>query len=165
MTAGPVRYARLSVRIAAGVLDLTLLIFAAALLSWLGIEAQSQELDNRAELYSAVLTLWREALLLPVAALMIAALALCWWRILATPGQLLMGCRVLRRRRAAPLDPFVALWRALAMLALAGPAAVPLVTAFFDRRRRAAHDFLSDSVVVEEDESRVSLDEWLSRLG
>lgn len=165
MTGAEVTYARFGVRVAAGALDLTLMLCAAALLTWLGIALQSLELDNRSEFYAAVVALWRDVLLLPAAVLVVIALALSWWRVLATPGQLLMGCRVLRRRRAAPLDPLVALWRAVAMLALAGPAVVPLLTLFLDRRRRAAHDWLSDSVVVEEDESRVSLEEWLSRLG
>ncbi len=165
MSADSGTYAGFRVRVAAGAIDLTLLAFAAAVLSWLGIEIQAIDLGSRAELYDAVARLWREALLLPTVVLVVAAMTLSWARFLATPGQLLMGCRVLRRKRAASLNVFVALWRAVAMLMLAGPAAVPLLTMFLDRRRRAAHDWLSDSVVVVEDESRVSLDEWLSELG
>lgn len=158
-------YARFRVRVAAGVIDLTLLAFVAAVISWLGIEIQAIDLDNRAELYDALARLWREVLPLPMLVLVLAAMTLSWARFLATPGQLLMGCRVLRRKRAVSLNVFIALWRAIATLMLAGPTAFPLLTMFFDRQRRAAHDWLSDSVVVVEDESRVSLDEWLSELG
>ncbi len=92
-------------------------------------------------------------------------MALSWTRLLATPGQLLMGCRVLRRKRFDSLNLYLALWRAVATLLLAAPAGVPLLVMFLDPGRRAAHDWLSDSVVVEEDESRVPLDQWLSELG
>ena len=158
-------YARFGVRVAAGAIDLTLLASAAAVLSWLGIELQTVDLDNRADLYQAVAGLWRGALLLPVLVLVVVAMALSWAKFLATPGQLLMGCRVVRRKRAESLNLFIALWRAMVLLMLAGPAAVPLLTMFVGRRRRAAHDWLSDSVVVAEDESRLSLDQWLSELG
>ncbi|HSS65069.1 MAG TPA: RDD family protein [Gammaproteobacteria bacterium] len=164
MKADSVTYARFGVRVAAGTIDLTLLALAVAVLSWLGIEIQAADLDSRAELYDAIARLWSEVLLVPVGVLMVAAMTLSWERFLATPGQLLMGCRVLRRGPAKSLNPFIALWRAVAMLMLAGPAAVPLLTMFFDRRRRAAHDWLSDCVVVVEDESQASLDEWLSEL-
>ncbi len=157
-------YARFGVRVAAGVIDLVLLACAAAVLTWLGLEFQPEALENRSELYQAIMQLWRNALLVPVLVLVVAVMALCWTGVCATPGQLLLGCRVLRRRGAGSLNVFLALWRALAMLALAGPAAVPLISMFFDSRRRAAHDWLSDSVVVVEDESRISLAEWLSRL-
>ncbi len=157
-------YARFGVRVAAGVIDLVLLACAAAVLTWLGLEFQPEALENRSELYQAIMQLWRNALLVPVLVLGVAVMALCWTGVCATPGQLLLGCRVLRRRGAGSLNVFLALWRALAMLALAGPAAVPLISMFFDSRRRAAHDWLSDSVVVVEDESRISLAEWLSRL-
>lgn len=165
MSAESIRYAGFGARIAAGAIDLTLLLLLASLLTWLGIEIQAPAPENRAELVQAAQELWREVLLVPMLILVIAALTLSWTRFLATPGQLLMGCRVLRRGRPVPLNPYLALWRGLAMLVLAGPTAVPLLIMFFDRRRRAVHDWLSDSVVVEEDESQVSLDEWLSELG
>lgn len=165
MSADAGAYARFGVRVAAGAVDLTLLACVAAALTWLGLEFQAAAPESRAALFEAIVRLWRDALLLPVIALVVAGTALSWARFLATPGQLLMGCRVLRRRRAASLNVFVAGWRAVAMLVLAGPIALPLLTMFLDPRRRAAHDWLSDSVVMVEDESRVSLDEWLSRLG
>lgn len=165
MTADWDPYARFGVRVAAGVIDLMLLVCAAAVLTWLGLEFQTAAIESRTALFAAIGQLWRGALIVPVLVLVVAGMALCWARVCATPGQLLMGCRVLRRRDAASLNVFLALWRALAMLALAGPAAIPLLTMFVDPRRRAAHDWLSDSAVVVEDESRVSLDEWLSRLG
>ncbi len=158
-------YARFGVRVAAGAIDLTLLAVAAAVLSWLAIEVQARDLESRAELYHSISQLWSEVLLVPAVVLVVAGMAFSWAQFLATPGQLLMGCRVVRRKRPVSLNLLVALWRAVVMLLLAGPTAVPLLTMFFDRRLRAAHDWLSDSVVVVEDESRVSLDEWLSELG
>ncbi len=165
MSAESIRYAGFGARIAAGAIDLTLLLLLASLLTWLGIEVQAAPPETRAELVQAAQELWRDVLLVPTVVLVVAATTLSWTRFLATPGQLLTGCRVLRRRRPVPLNLYLALWRGLVMLALAGPAGFPLLTMFFDRRRRAAHDWLSDSVVVEEDESQVSLDEWLSELG
>lgn len=164
MRASSDTYARLGVRVAAGAIDLTLLAVAAAVITWAGIEVQAAELNSRAELFDAISRLWRGVLLWATLVLVLAALTLSWTRFLATPGQLLMGCRVLRHRRATPLNLFLALWRAVAMLALAGPVALPLLTVFLDRHRRAAHDWISDAVVVVEDESRVPLDEWLSEL-
>jgi hypothetical protein len=158
-------YARFGVRVASGAMDLALLTLAAGVLSWAGIEMQAADLDNRADLYQAIGRIWREALLLPVSVVVVIAMALSWMKFFATPGQLLMGCRIVRRKRAASLGPFIALWRAVVMLMLAGPTAFPLLTMFLDRRRWAAHDWLSDSVVVVEDESRLSLDEWLIELG
>jgi uncharacterized RDD family membrane protein YckC len=159
------KYARFGVRVASGAVDLAVLGLTAAVLSWLGIEVQTLDLETRADLYQAIVRLWREALLAPVIILAAAAMAFSWMKFLATPGQLLMGCRVVRRKRNAPLSPPVALWRAACMLLLAAPTAIPLLTMFFDRQRRAAHDWLSDSTVVVEDESRPSLEEWLSELG
>jgi uncharacterized RDD family membrane protein YckC len=158
-------YARFGVRVASGAVDLTLLVLAAAVLSWLGIEFQTLELETRADLYQAIGRLWREALLAMVIVVAVAAMVLSWLKFLATPGQLLLGCRVVRRKGGAAIGPSVALWRAVSMLALAAPTAIPLLTMFLDRQRRAAHDWLSDTVVVVEDESRLSLDEWLSKLG
>lgn len=158
-------YPRIGVRVASGAIDLILLGIAAAMLSWIGIEVQTVELETRADLLQAIERLWRETLLPPVLILAVVAMALGWMKFLATPGQLVLGCRVVRSKRKAALSPIIALWRAVIMLLLAGPIAVPLITMFFDRRRRAAHDFLSDSVVELEDESRRSLDEWLSELG
>lgn len=157
-------YARVGVRVTAGFMDLVLLACAAAVLTWLGLEFQAAAPENRSELFQAIVQLWQNALFFPVALLVVALMALCWARVRATPGQLLLGCRVLRRRGAGSLNILLALWRAVAIFALAGPAAVPLLSMFFDPRRRAVHDWLSDSVVVIEDESRVPLDEWLSML-
>ncbi len=157
--------ASFGLRVAAGAVDLSVLLLAALLLTWLAIEIQGAELKNRSELTQAVVELWRELLLAPTLILALAAMTLGWTRFKATPGQLLMGCRVLRRKRPDSLNPYLSLWRAVATLLLAAPTGVPMLLMFLDPGRRAAHDWLSDSVVVEEDESRVPLDQWLSELG
>ncbi len=157
--------ASVGLRVAAGAIDLTVLLLAALLLTWLAIEIQGAELKNRSELIQAVAELWRKLLLVPTLILALAAMTLSWTRFKATPGQLLMGCRVLRRKRPDSLNPYLALWRAAATLLLAAPTGAPLLVMFLDPARRAAHDWLSDSRVVEEDESRVPLDQWLSELG
>lgn len=158
-------YAPFGVRVSSGAADVILLGLTAAVLSWLGIEVQTLDLETRADLCQAIAQLWREALLPPAIILAVAAMALSWMKFLATPGQLLMGCQVVRLNRHASLSPLIALWRAVIMIILAAPTAIPLLTMFFDPHRRAAHDWLSGSVVVVEDESRRSLDEWLSELG
>ncbi len=157
--------ASFGLRVSSGAIDLSVLVLAALLLTWLAIEIQGADLKNRSELVQAVAKLWRDLLLVPTLILALAAMTLGWTRFKATPGQLLMGCRVLRRRRSDSLNPYLALWRAVATLLLAGPTGVPLLVMFLDPGRRAAHDWLSDSVVVEEDESQVPLDQWLSELG
>lgn len=163
MSAGAAAYARFGARLASGTIDLVLLLCAAAVLTWLGLEIGAAAIQDRVELLDAMARLWREGLLIPATVAVIAGMTLCWTFWCATPGQLLMGCRVLSLR-GMPLHPLVALWRSLALLATAGPAAVPLATMFVDRRRRGLHDWLSGAVVVMEDESEVSLDEWLRRI-
>ena len=157
--------ASFGLRVAAGAIDLSVLLLAALLLTWLAIEIQGAELKNRSELTQAVAALWRELLLAPTLILALAVMTLGWTRFKATPGQLLMGCRVLRRKRSDSLSPYLSLWRAVATLLLAAPTGVPLLLMFLDPGRRAAHDWLSGSEVVEEDEARVPLDQWLSELG
>ncbi|MDX1527326.1 MAG: RDD family protein [Gammaproteobacteria bacterium] len=152
-------------RIGAGAIDLSVLLLAALLLTWIAIEIQGAELKSRSELSQAVVELWRGLLLVPTLVLALAAMTLGWTLFKATPGQLLMGCRVLRRKRTNSLNPYLSLWRAVATLLLAAPTGVPLLLMFLDPGRRAAHDWLSDSIVVEEDESRVPVDQWLSELG
>lgn len=164
MTGEPPDFARFGLRVAAGALDVTLFLCAAAVLTWLGLEIRAEPIGDRSALVDVVGRLWREALLLPVAILTIAAMAASWTWALATPGQMLMGCRVRRARADRPLNVLLAAWRSLLILALAGPAAVPLLTMFVDRRRRGLHDLLSDAVVVMEDESQVSLADWVRRL-
>ena len=164
MSSSDHRRARFGVRLGAGTVDLTLLALAAAVLTWLGVELHTDEISSRADLLGVIGQLWRDLLIIPFGVITVVGAALCWWRLLATPGQLLMGCRTRRFRRHAALNLPVALWRSVAMFALVGPLAVPLITLFVDRGRRAAHDWLSDSVVVMEDESRVLIEEWLSRL-
>jgi len=109
-------YARFGVRVAAGVMDLVLLACAAAVLTWLGLEFQAAALENRSELFEAIVQLWRKALLFPVLVLVVAVMALCWARVCATPGQLLLGsacCGVGARRRSTCSSHCGAPWRCL----------------------------------------------------
>jgi uncharacterized RDD family membrane protein YckC len=151
-------------RVAAGAIDIVLLATVVALLTWFGLTVADAMPENRPALVDAIAQLWRDALLLPTVLLVVIAMAICWSALRATPGQSLMGCRVARRRSGGPLNFFVALWRSLLLVASGGAVALPLLTMFFDPRRRGLHDWLSDSIVVVEDESSVCIDEWMKKL-
>ena len=76
--------ASFGLRVAAGAIDLSVLLLAALLLTWLVIEIQGAELKNRSELTQAVVELWRELLLAPALFLALAAMTLGWTRFKAT---------------------------------------------------------------------------------
>jgi len=98
---------------------------------------------------------------LPAFILVVAAsMALCGTVMMATPGQLLMGCRVGRAGDGQPLSRITALWRGFLLVLLGGTVGFPLITIFFDRDRHGIHDWLSFSMVRFEDESQISLGRW-----
>ena len=151
-------------RVAAGAIDIILLAPVAALLTWFGLTVAGAMSENPPALADAMAQLWRDVLLLPTVLCVVIVTAVCWSGLRATPGQSLMGCRVVGRRGGGPLNFFVALWRSLLLVASGGAVALPLLTMFFDPRRRGLHDWLSGSIVVVEDESSVSIDEWMRKL-
>ncbi len=164
MTAVAESPAGFRLRVAAGAIDIILLAIVAALVTWFGLTVADAMPENRPGLVDAMAQLWRDALLLPTVLCVVIAMAICWSGLRATPGQSLMGCRVAGRRNGGSLNVFVALWRSLLLVASGGVVALPLLTMFFDPRRRGLHDWLSGSIVVVEDESSVAIDEWMKKL-
>ncbi len=164
MTAAPGCSAGFRLRVTAGAIDIILLAVVAALVTWVGLNVTGATPENRPALVDAMAHLWGDALLLPTVLCVVIAMAICWSGLRATPGQSLMGCRVTGRRSGGSLNFFVALWRSLLLVASGGAVALPLLTMFFDPRRRGLHDWLSNSIVVVEDESSICIDEWMKKL-
>jgi len=159
-----VKYPGIRRRIAAGLIDLCLLAVAISIVTWFGLVLQGPAPESSRELFDGISRLWL-GVFMPVTLLVVLVLtAFFWTALMATPGQLLMGCRVARARNDRPLNLVVALWRSFLLVALGGPVAIPLISVFFDRRRRGIHDWLSSSVVVLEDESQIRLDEWMRKI-
>ncbi len=81
-------------------------------------------------------------------ALPLALLVALWSAMGATPGKLLMGCRVVSATDGSPITPRRALVRALCYLV----SGLPLYLGFFwigwDRRKQGFHDKIAGTVVV-----------------
>lgn len=160
MRLAPGRHPAIRHRVGAGALDLCFLGVAGSIVTWFGLAFRGPAPDTYLELIDGVSRLWLGGLL-PASVLVITvSMAFCWSVMMATPGQLLMGCRVVRARDGKPLNLVVALWRGTLLVVLGGAVGIPLVTILFDCHRRGIHDWLSFSMVTFEDESRVSLDQW-----
>lgn len=154
------RYAGVRQRIACGAIDLCLLLLVLGIATWIGLALQGPAPATGEELVDGMSSLWSGNFLLGAASVALIALAFFWTLLSATPGQLLMGCRVVSAGSNRRLNVVLALWRGILLLALGGVVGVPLITMFFDRRRRGIHDLLSASTVNLEDESKVGLKEW-----
>jgi uncharacterized RDD family membrane protein YckC len=94
-------------------------------------------------------------------AMIFSVQTLFWSFLAATPGMLLLGCRVVRGDNgkhlslAQSLARCAGLWLGLACLGIG------VLWSIWDRRHQGLHDKLVGSVVVREDESLMSLDELL----
>ncbi len=88
-----------------------------------------------------------------------------WVRWCATPGKLLLDCRVVDSRTLQPLSLKQATIRALGYIISALPFYLGFVWIAFDKRKQGLHDKLAGSVVLQvvDDDSKVSLSEWLER--
>ncbi|MFP3874908.1 MAG: RDD family protein [Thiohalophilus sp.] len=90
-----------------------------------------------------------------------------FWRTWqATPGKLLLDCRVVDARTLQPLSLRQAIIRALAYILSALPLYLGFVWAAFDKRKQALHDKLAGSVVIQviDDDSDITVQQWLERL-
>lgn len=138
-------YIGLPRRFAAVLLDMLLLSFLSSLIGWLIM----LEYPDAAAVSRAA----GEVLLL----LCVPAITLLWWLFQGTPGKLLLGMRIVDARDGGPLR----LWQVLARLLGYALSALPLGLGFIwmlrDKRRQGWHDKLARTVVVEDDESRLSL--------
>ncbi|MDZ7661524.1 RDD family protein [Thiohalophilus sp.] len=85
------------------------------------------------------------------------------WR--ATPGKLLLDCRVVDARTLQPLSLRQAIIRALAYILSALPLYLGFIWAAFDKRKQALHDKLAGSVVIQviDDDSDITVQQWLER--
>ena len=90
-----------------------------------------------------------------------------FWRTWqATPGKLLLDCRVVDARTLQPLGLRQAIIRALAYILSALPLYLGFVWAAFDKRKQALHDKVAGSVVIQviDDDSDITVQQWLERL-
>lgn len=90
-------------------------------------------------------------------------LALFWLRMGATPGKLLMDCRVVDAATLQPITPRQAIIRALGYIVSALPLYLGFVWMAIDKRKQGLHDKLAGTVVLHviDDDSHISLEEWL----
>jgi len=87
--------------------------------------------------------------LLALAAIVLVGYFVYFWGIEgATPGKKLMGLRVTRPGTREPIGPGRALLRLVGITA-GNILFVDLIVAFLHRDRRALHDMIADSIVVE----------------
>ncbi|MDZ7803343.1 RDD family protein [Thiohalophilus sp.] len=91
----------------------------------------------------------------------------CWRRWQATPGKLLLDCRVVDARTHQPLSLRQAVIRALGYILSALPFYLGFVWAAIDKRKQALHDKLAGSVVIQviDDDSDINVAQWRERLG
>lgn len=90
-----------------------------------------------------------------------------FWRTWqATPGKLLLNCRVVDARTLQPLSLRQAIIRALAYILSALPLYLGFVWAAFDKRKQALHDKLAGSVVIQviDDDSHLTVQQWQERV-
>jgi uncharacterized RDD family membrane protein YckC len=138
-------------RLGAWLLDIVLAwsAFVCVLLVWSGVTGHAQPWDRPAT--PAVIS---------ATALGFFILGRCLdaW-VLGTPGKHLMGCLVIDARSGCSMSCRQSLWRGLAMLLAALPAGLGIFLIGWNRRRQGLHDRLASTVVILQDESRLSLAE------
>jgi uncharacterized RDD family membrane protein YckC len=138
-------------RLGAWLLDIVLAwsAFVCVLLVWSGVTGHAQPWDRPAT--PAVIS---------ATALGFFILGRCLdaW-LLGTPGKHLMGCLVIDARSGCSMSCRQSLWRGLAMLLAALPAGLGIFLIGWNRRRQGLHDRLASTVVILQDESRLSLAE------
>jgi len=121
--------------------------FVCVLLAWSGLTGHAEPWDGPAT--PAVIT---------GSALGLFILGRCldaWFQ--GTPGKHLMDCLVLDARSGRNLSCRQSLWRGLAMLLAALPAGLGIFRIGWSHRKQGLHDRLAGTVVLMEDESRMSL--------
>lgn len=141
---GPIAYAGFWRRLAAQGLDLLLLV-ALAVPTMLAIHGHAYLFWSME--HAAILRAYSVWDLLFTRLLPIALIVLLWSRWGATPGKLLMNCRVIELRTGRPPTP----GRAALRLAAYVVSALPFYLGFFwigwDRRKQGFHDKIAGTVV------------------
>jgi len=138
-------------RLGAWLLDIVLAwsAFVCVLLVWSGLSGHAQPWDAPAT-----------PALIGAAALGFFILGRCldaWQQ--GTPGKHLMGCLIIDVRSGRSLHCRQSLWRGLALLLAALPAGLGIFRIGWNRHRQGLHDKLAGSLVVMEDDSRLTLAE------
>lgn len=132
-------------RLGATLLDLLLLSFLSSVSGWLLMQEYP---DAEAIMRST------GRVFMPIIPLLIV---LMWWRLQGTPGKLLLGCRIVDAHSGG----HPRLWQALVRLLGYALSALPLGLGFlwmiWDKRHQAWHDKLARTLVVEDDDSRLTL--------
>ncbi|MBI5040765.1 MAG: RDD family protein [Gammaproteobacteria bacterium] len=126
-------------------LDLLLVSFLSSLIGWLLMLSYP---DAEALLRKAGDT-----------SLLLAApmIAVWWWGFQGTPGKLLLGCRIVDARSGGRPQVWQVLVRLLGYALSALPLGLGFLWIIWDRRHQGWHDKLARTLVVEDDESRLSL--------
>jgi uncharacterized RDD family membrane protein YckC len=151
LNSGAPHYAGFWRRLGAWLLDIFLAwsTFVCALLVWSGMTGHAEPWDVPAT--PAVIS---------ASALGFFLLGRCldaWLQ--GTPGKHLMGCLVIDARSGCNMSCRQSLWRGVAMLLAVLPAGLGIMSIGWNRRRQGLHDRLAGTLVVMEDEARLSLAE------
>lgn len=90
-----------------------------------------------------------------------------WIKLGATPGKLLLDCKIVDAKTLQPLSWKKALMRCLAYIASALPIYLGFVWIAFDKRKQGLHDKLAGTLVLHEadDYAREPLDKLLEHNG
>lgn len=136
-------------RLAAVFLDAILLVTFFSLLNWL------LQLGSHATPEHLLTSTQRLALLFSAPLLVV----LFWQGYQATPGKLLLGCRIVDARSGGHPQGWQILVRLLGYVLSAAPAGLGFFWIIWDRRRQGWHDKLARTLVVVDDESTQTLDQ------
>lgn len=149
MSANPYRpytpYIGLARRLAAVLLDLLLVSFLSSLLGWL-LMLQYPDAEALIGSASNVLTL-----------LAVPMIVFMWWRFQGTPGKLLLGFRIVDARTGGRPRLWQVMVRLLGFFLSALPLGLGFLWMLWDKRHQSWHDKLARTLVVEDDESRLTL--------
>jgi uncharacterized RDD family membrane protein YckC len=141
-------------RLGAWLLDIILAwsVFVCALLVWSGMTGHVEPWDVPAT-----------PPVIGATALVFFVLGRCldaWLQ--GTPGKHLLGCRIIDARSGNSMGCRQSLWRGLAMLLAVLPVGLGIFRICWNRHRQGLHDKLAGTVVILEDEARVSLSELVA---
>jgi uncharacterized RDD family membrane protein YckC len=90
-------------------------------------------------------------------------IAAFWVRMAATPGKLLLGCRVVDAATLKPPRVGQALLRCFGYLVSFIPLCFGFIYAAWDPRKQGLHDKIARTLVIVEDEADRLLQEWQER--
>lgn len=138
-------YINLPRRCAAVFIDLLLATFLFTLIAWLLM----LEYPDAEALTNSVAKL--------LVLLIAPAILVLWWSLQGSPGKLLLGCRIVDARSGANPQAWQVVVRMLGYSVSILPLGLGVFWMLWDRRRQTWHDKLARTVVVEDDDSRLNL--------